>query len=1514
MLKHRAVTGLAFLLAVTFGLNTRVFAQTTITTVAGTGIQGFSGDGGLATAAQLANPRSVSVDAAGNIFIADLFNHRIRKVDPAGTITTVAGTGTAGFSGDGGPATAAQLNGPRGLFVDAAGNIFIADQSNQRIRKVDTGGTITTVAGTGTAGFFGDGGPATAAQLSYPVFVFVDAASNIFIADTNNDRIRKVDTGGTITTVAGTSYGFSGDGGPATSAQLKRPASVFVDATGNIFIADQLNNRIRKVNTGGIITTVVGGGVVLGDGGPATAAQLLNPAGVFIDAVGNIFIADHSNHRIRKVDTGGTITTVAGMGTAGFNGDGGPATAAQLNNPVGVFVDAAGDLFIGDQTNHRVRKVAPLPFLVTNTDDSGTGSLRQAILNANADAGTQTITFDIPGAGPHTIQPLSSLPNLTDPVVIDGTSEPDFAGAPIIELDGSNAGATASGLHITAGSSTVKGLVINRFNFSAIGFSGAGGNVLEGNYIGTDVSGTVALGNGGTGGMGIGFATSNNTIGGTTPAARNIISGNTFGLLISGGANNLVQGNYIGTDVSGTVALPNLGEGVRVQNAAGGLIGGTAAGAGNLISGNGSNGASGILIFSNSANYQVQGNYIGTDVTGTAALGNVASGIQVWSASNITIGGTVAGAGNLISGNGSYGVSIDGPGVTVEGNIIGADAGGTLPLGNASSGVVVGSNTIIGGQATNAGNLIAFNNQHGIYVGGTANALWSNNIHANGNLGIGFGGATPTPNDLGDGDTGNNNLQNHPVLSTAFISNSTISGSLNSTASTTFRLEFFANSACDASGFGEGETFLSATDVTTDGSGNVSFSVPLPGSVALGEFITATATDPGNNTSEFSPCIEVIEGSVAVSMPDATTLYGTTLQIPVLVSETSGQGVVAAEVFICYDGDLVTPVGTDLTGTLAASGWSIQSNIEDGGQIDTYKIAMATDDDVLVGAGTLVNIQFQVIDVRVPSSSVLQLKHVLFNDGTPGNTAVDGSLTVIGNTGTINSLPAQIVPRETITITVLDADLDTDGNPGTNSVNVSVTNTNNGDTVNLTLDEDAVTAGTFSTTVDTEFGTAAVVDALLQAQANDAIVATYADALDASGNGPTDRTAQTNVIGGADGSVEITLVSQPGDPLYIQVTDADLNTNDTSAETASVTVENSRTLESFTVVLTEVDLDDDVFFGSLPTTSGASTSSDMSTAEDDIVTATYDDVVTLVGDQQDRIDINDVIFPWGDADDNDVLQAFDAAKILVHVLNGTPIDEEAANVDDETVTSGINPFDASLVLQKRVGLIATFPVQDPTAENHPQGDPASPKRMPKTRHLSLVLGEGYLSVHAIERGDLLSGDLTIEGITGRIEMSAEMANYLSASKTTAAGIRIVFAGAEAVFGPGELLRIYGTAPSSIELTAAVFNNGGITGTASGLISMVTPQTFALHPNVPNPFNPETTIRFELPQAAEATLEVFDVLGQKVKTLVRGALQAGTHSAVWHGRNELGAQVGNGVYLYRLQAGEFTQMRRMLLLK
>ena len=331
----------------------KVDATGVISTVAGGGSS--LGDGGPAVEAQLNAPEGVALDGAGNLYFADRDNHRIRKVDAAGVITTVAGDGRSGYSGDGGAAVAARLDTPFDVAADGAGNLYIA--TGNRIRKVDAAGVITTVAGAGRSGSGGDGGPAVAAQLDDPEGVAVDGAGNLYIADRDNHRIRKVDAAGVITTVAGSGrFGSAGgDGGAAVAARLWEPSGVAVDGAGNLYIADRRNDRIRKVDAAGVITTVAGDGTegFGGDGGPATAAQLDGPRGVALDGAGNLYIADTGNHRIRKVDAAGAISTVAGREL----GDGGAATGARLRSPAGVAVDGAGNLYIADPGNGRIRKV-----------------------------------------------------------------------------------------------------------------------------------------------------------------------------------------------------------------------------------------------------------------------------------------------------------------------------------------------------------------------------------------------------------------------------------------------------------------------------------------------------------------------------------------------------------------------------------------------------------------------------------------------------------------------------------------------------------------------------------------------------------------------------------------------------------------------------------------------------------------------------------------------------------------------------------------------------------------------------------------------------------------------------------------------------------------------------------------------------------------------------------------------------------------------------------------------------
>jgi sugar lactone lactonase YvrE len=340
----------------------------TITTFAGRNTPGFSGDGGRATSAQLNEPYGIAVDDAGNLYIADGVNRRIRKVDANGIITTIAGNGAIGFNGDGIAATDAAID-VTNVTVSASGIVYITDGYNNRVRVVTTDGMITTIAGNGSPSYSGDGGPATDAALNSPADLKVDTFGNVYIADLLNNRVRKVTTDGNIITVAGNgSPYYNGDGEPATTAQLNSPYGVAVDDTGTLYIAEFNGQRIRKVSTAGIISTFAGTGIngYSGDGAQAAMAQLSYPRGVTVDNTGNVYITDFGNERIRKVHASGIITTVAGNGTAGFKGDGGPASAANLSDPVYTCVDPAGNIYVADRGNNKIREIYPYNVGVKN--------------------------------------------------------------------------------------------------------------------------------------------------------------------------------------------------------------------------------------------------------------------------------------------------------------------------------------------------------------------------------------------------------------------------------------------------------------------------------------------------------------------------------------------------------------------------------------------------------------------------------------------------------------------------------------------------------------------------------------------------------------------------------------------------------------------------------------------------------------------------------------------------------------------------------------------------------------------------------------------------------------------------------------------------------------------------------------------------------------------------------------------------------------------------------------------
>jgi len=596
---------------------------------------------------------------------------------------------------------------------------------------------------------------------------------------------------------------------------------------------------------------------------------------------------------------------------------------------------------------------------VLNTNDDGYGSLRRAITCANLTAGLDTIDFAIPGAGPHTISPLSPLPEITDPVIIDATTQPGFAGTPIVELDGSSVDGFADGLVIRAGGSTVQGLVINRFSGNGITIDEADGNLIRGNYIGTDVTGTLEMPNR-YDGVYI-YDSSNNTIGGTQPGDGNLISGNGgYGVWIGtyeyegNPVGNVVQGNLIGTDVTGTVALGNARGGVFFEGADDTTIGGATPEARNVISGNLGDAITLTGYEAICAGNVIQGNFIGTDVTGTFDLGNDGHGVLIEWASDTLIGGTTQGAGNTIAFNTGDGVSLDDDDESLRNRILGNSifSNGELGIDLADDGVTANDPadgafrpipTFLALAAVRDGDYVNIDgtlqgaaNSHfriGFYFpnGGLMIAYIQVVTDANGLVDFSHSVYSPTRDfdhaeatDL-DRLTGPNELQNYPVLASALLSgtDTLVEGILDSTPDTTFHVEFFSNSQPDPSGYGEGERFLGSADVTTDPSGIASFAHLLTAPVTEGEYITATATDPDGNTSEFSAAVVV-----TAEVPPA--------EIAIALQPTSDSG--------ASDSDRITNVTTPVFDVTVDQAGLIEVDFDGNGTVDASQ--------AVAGAGT----------------------------------------------------------------------------------------------------------------------------------------------------------------------------------------------------------------------------------------------------------------------------------------------------------------------------------------------------------------------------------------------------------------------------------------------------------------------------------------------------------------------------------------------------------------------------------
>ena len=935
--------------------------------------------GGMRNAVGIvANPNN------GHLFVSSYASALIMEVDPVAHTSTPFVTGNGDFFG---------------LAISSDGSILYgANSSTNTIQGFYTGGvnarTMAYESHSVSGGFI------VGVALGYGKL-----AGNFFVTTDQGRLVEVNDTAEALLAVGG---GSASDGQSAHFLTADPNGTLLVDGADAVMrLAPPEGGGFANLNTTLALGTAPTASVF---GQPITFTANLQVAGLAPTPTGTIGFFEVGTRG--QLGTG----TLSGNNITGYSASFTTSALSAATHTIrAVYSGDGADTTSSDQTAVTVNPNGGVdqPLVVTTTlDESVAGdevtSLREAMTYANANplAGADTITFNIPTTDPNynpsngsfTLTPDSALPAITHPVIIDGYSQPGARpntllrgdnAVVLIELNGQQL--AANGLSLLANDSTIRGLAINSFlgnadifmgqvngapisgdviagNFIGVdptgevamgyangavtsgvslaqandntiggltpadrnlisGNSGNGvslfgvssGNVVQGNYIGADASGTVALGNAGCGiVLGDGYGSLNNIIGGTAPGAGNLISGNrSFGIdMASAIAGNRVEGNCIGTDASGSAALGNGSDGLLVKDtfdippgSIGVTIGGSAPGAGNVISGNG---GWGVNLANGYGGDVVQGNRIGVNAAGAAALGNLVGGIEIVNTGPETIGGATAGAGNVISGNHGDGVQIrqTAPDDVVQGNLIGTDITGTAPLGNAGNGVYLGatSNHTIGGTTPGAANIIAFNGATAVATGGaavgngvlvvssinggsTGDALLGNSIYGNVLLGIDLGGDGVTPNTPDGPHAGADNLQNFPVLTSAVAgsNSSTITGTLNSTPSTPFRIEFFASAAADPSAHGQGQTSLGATSSTTDGAGNASFTAVLPAGAPSSQLvISATATDlTGNNTSEFSSDVTatvVRDTTTVLNVSPATASVGATVTFTATVA------------------------------------------------------------------------------------------------------------------------------------------------------------------------------------------------------------------------------------------------------------------------------------------------------------------------------------------------------------------------------------------------------------------------------------------------------------------------------------------------------------------------------------------------------------------------------------------------------------------------------------------------------
>ncbi|MFQ5651666.1 MAG: FlgD immunoglobulin-like domain containing protein [bacterium] len=1237
---------------------------------------------------------------------------------------------------------------------------------------------------------------------------------------------------------------------------------------------------------------------------------------------------------------------------------------------------------------------------------AGKCSFRAAIQEANARIPSWAdtvlnITFNISGGGPKTIKLNSPLQTLWYPVNIDAYTQP--GAVPNTNEFGQSINARLMieincngqpGLTFESSNNTIKGLVINRQMGAAIGLQYGDNNVIQGNFLNTDTTGTLALSSS-TDGIQL-LQSSNNTIGDTTLAARNLIVG---GIRIHGpdASNNKVLGNYIGTDVTGTVALNTWGAGVGMEaDAQNNTIGGTSSRARNLISGNHANGV-GIHDSGSSGNVVIN-NYIGVDVTGNHPLGNGLAGVKLREGAEGNFIGQ-PGYGNIICDNNDAGIWIENSSRNFFfGNFIGTNADGSPDLGNHATGVIVfgiGEEMSIGGANAGEGNTIAYNTLSGVALMGNAGngvKIWSNSIFKNGGSGIDLGFDGWTGNDDGDGDSGPNGWQNYPVLETAISGSLLVSGSLNSTPNTTFRIEFFESDTCDPSGYGEGKTYLDAIAIATDANGDASFSVQLNHQVESGKYVTVTASAPDNSTSEFSNCVMASPrvGVLAVSPESfSVTLNAGENTVETLEISNIGSADIdwtlswnAAWLQASLSGNTLAPgAGDNVSITIDASGLS------EGSYADTLTVSSTEPNQ----ADILVPVVMTVVvspDIEIQPDSLSFTVQQGLQSTQPLKIKNTGQATLTFTVGTTFTSPwlsvspssGSLAPGDSTEIEV-GANTN-DLTPGSYS-GALIVNSNDPDEGNI---NPPVTL--------TVIGAGAQIsvspESLAATLALDVTVTSY---LFIENVGTADVTwtidHQETWLNLSDTSK----TTAPGqtDSISVQFNSAGLSTdtfsdtltishNDTDTPELNIPVSLTVTNDSPVITLTQENLVSTLDEGQSQThhfsvgnqgtgelqwsitwqaswLDAAPTSGSTPPGSWQEITVTVDATGLAGGEYGDSLLVNSTdpehpvkkVYVWLtvktsspkiNVSQDKLVSTLDEGQSQTHQFNignqGTgelnwSITWQASWLD-AAPGSGTTPpggaeditvtIDATGLSGGEYGdslLVNSTDPENPVKKVYVWLTVTTyfPKISVSQDNLFSTLAVGDSAMHTVEIGNQGDGELnwSIVDQPSWVQVSPAAGQTMPGESDS---VKVMFYAAGLTPGNyADSLLVISDDSSKPEVRILVTLT--VQNTTSVHDINATPDDFTLKQNYPNPFNPTTVIQYGLMEAARITLNIFDVSGRRVRTLVQTDKPAGTYEAVWDGKDQQGLQVSSGIYFYTLsgksQTGKvFRLTQRMLFLK